>query len=151
MIGGSLERKGPSKLLSAAGSFLFHTFAAMIVSPFVAVIGYLIFENVLSHLKSVAEIGGIASPLAWGPAFVLGLLLNYVTRHRAACWVWLCGVAWLAAGIWDSVHLYDSRFYQGCSAFENVINAFFVLNSHRCGGGASTLEGLFFAMPALNS
>ena len=151
MIGDSLERKGLSKLRLAVGGFLFHTTAAMIVSPIVVVITVLVFQNLPSHLKSVAETGGVANPIFWSPGFVFGLLLNYVTRHRSACWVWLCGVAWLAAGILDSIRYYDRRFYQGCSSFENVVNAFFVLNSRRCGGGGSTLAGFFFTMPALNS
>lgn len=151
MIGDSLEENGLTKLVSAAGSFLLHTFASMIVSPFVVMAVYLILENIPWHLKSLAEIGRAADPLFWGPGLILGFLLNYVTRHRAACWVWLSGLAWLAVGILDSVRHYDRRFYQECTAFANVVNAFFVLDSHRCGGGESTLEWLFFTMPALNS
>jgi hypothetical protein len=123
----------------------------MIVSPIIEAVAALILWNLPLHLKSVADNSGLANPLFWGPGFVLGLLLSYVTRQRAARWVWLCGFTWLAVGVWDSVHHYDSHFYQGCSAFENVVNGFFILNSHRCGGGSSTLEGLFFTMPALNS
>ena len=151
VIGDNLERKGLAKWGTAAGSFLFHTSAAMIGGPTIVVIVTLIFQNIPSHLKSVVEIGGAANPLWWGPGLVLGFLLNYVTRHRAACWVWVCGLAWLAVGILDSVRYYDRRFSQGCSAFENVANSFFALDSHRCGGGESTLGWLFFTMPALNS
>jgi hypothetical protein len=83
--------------------------------------------------------------------FISGFAVNRKTLNLAACYVWLAGVAWLGLGIWDSIHRYDPRFYQGCSALENVGNAFFILNGRKCGGGSSTLAGALFTMPALNS
>ena len=155
VTGGSLERKGLAASVSAVGSFLLHTSAAMIVSPIIVVLLVLsanyIFKSLSFQSKAITEIGGVANPLIWGPGFILGFVVNRATLHCAACWVWLCGIGWLAIGILGSVHNYDARFYQGCSALENVVNAFFILNSHRCGGGSSTLAGLFFTVPAMNS
>ena len=151
MIGESLERKRLAEFGALAGSFLLHTSAAMIVGPIITgIVGY-VFGILSYHLKAIGEIGEFANPLIWGPGFVLGFLLSYVTRQRAACWVWLCGLVWIAVGILDSVRYYDPRYSQGCSDFENVLNAFFIMNSHRCGGGSSTLAGLLFTLPAVSS
>ncbi len=123
----------------------------MIVCPIVAGIIAYVFASLSSPLKAIGEVGGFANPLVWGPAFVAGFLLSYATRQRAARWVWLWGFGWLAVGIGDSVRFYDPHYYQGCSNFQNVVNAFFILNSRRCGGGSSTLNGLFFTLPAISS
>ncbi len=130
-----------------------HGFAAMIASPVIVVLLVGIAKGILgnSPLKFIVERGGFANPLVWGPGLVLGLVVNRRTRNPLACWVWLIAVAWLAYGILDSLRGYDPRFYQGCSARENVVNAFFVLNAYRCGGGSSTLEGLIFTTPAVCS
>lgn len=151
MFGDNLKRKG---LARATGSFLFHTFAAMIVGPMITGIVIYVSTYVLGtflSLKAIGEIGGLANPLVWGPGFALGLVLNYSARQRLAYRVWLCGFAWMAVGIQDSVHYYNPLYSQGCSNFENVVNAFLTLNSHRCGGGGSTLAGLFFTFPAVSS
>jgi hypothetical protein len=152
MFGDSLKRKG---LARATGSFLFYTFAAMIVGPMITGIVIYVLTDVFGtfslHLKAIGEIGGLANPLCWGPAFALGLALNYIARQRSACWVWLCGFVWAGMGIQDSVRYYNPLYSQGCTNFENIVNAFVTLNSHRCGGGGSTLAGLFFTFPAVSS
>ena len=148
----SFERKGISGLGLVAGSLLLHAFAAMVISPLITVIAVSVLEIPPAHLKSVAEVGGFASPVAWGPGFVFGLLLSYVTRQRAACWIWLCGLIWLAAGIFDSLtSYYYGHLYLGCSAPESIVNWFFIPNSHRCASGGSALAKLVFTIPALNS
>lgn len=143
------KRRQMPELLLKSGWFALHTSAAMIVSPMIVLMGVAVVSS--STLRWITEGGGLGNPLIWGPGFALGLLVNQKTLQHIACWVWLVGVAWLAAGIWDSINSYDARFYQGCSALENVVNGFFILNSHRCGGGSSTLEGLIFTIPALSS
>lgn len=90
-------------------------------------------------------------PYVCAVGFALGFVVNRRTLKRAACYVWIAGLAWLAVGIWNSVSSYDPRFYQGCSVLENVANSFFILNGRKCGGGGSTLAGAFFTMPAMNS
>jgi hypothetical protein len=132
--------------------FALHAFAALILSSFVVFVIVGIAKGILGDgpLKLIVERGGFANPLLWGPGFVLGLLVNRIALNRVACWVWPVGVAWLTYGVLDSMHGYDPHFYRGCSALENVVNAFFILNAYRCGGGSSTLEGVFFTMPAVS-
>jgi hypothetical protein len=93
----------------------------------------------------------MANPVFWTSGFVLGFLINRGTQTWIAALIWIGGLVWLAFGIWDSVRLYDPRFYQGCSAADNVVNAFFIMSSQRCGGGESTLAGILFTLPAVNS
>jgi hypothetical protein len=125
----------------------------MMVSPFM--VGVLIvtadavFKN--SASRRLLDLGGLANPVFWCPGLVLGFLLNRKDSDRSACWVWPIGVAWLAYAIWDSVRGYDPRWYQGCTPWENVVNAFFIADAHKCGGGESSLAGLFFTTPAINS
>jgi hypothetical protein len=90
-------------------------------------------------------------PYVCAVGFALGFVINRRTLKRAACYVWIAGLTWLAVGIGSSVNNYDPHFYQGCSVLENVANSFFILNGRECGGGGSTLGGVFFAMPAMNS
>jgi hypothetical protein len=107
------------------------------------------------RLKSGLDWGGFLNPIWWIPGTALGLfvnrLLGRLTPRCVACWIWIVGVVWLTIGVWDSVRGYDARYYQGCSVLQNVINAFFIADSQRCGGGESTLAGLFFTTPAINS
>jgi hypothetical protein len=133
--------------------FALHAFAALIFSSFVVFVVLGIAKGILgnSPLKLIVERGGFANPIVWGPGFILGFFVNRKTLDRVACWVWPMGVAWLAYGVLDSMRGYDPRFYQGCSALENIVNAFFILNAYRCGGGSSTLEGVLFTMPAVSS
>ena len=149
----SINREEPPPSDSDAVWIALHAIASLIVGPVIVfmVVGIAdgIFGN--SPLKPIFERGGLANPFIWGPGFVLGFLVNRIISGRFACWVWPLGVVWLAYGIWDSVHLYDPRWYQGCSASENVVNAFFILNSRKCGGGSSTLAGILFTLPAVNT
>jgi hypothetical protein len=147
------EQSGESD--SAVASFALHTCLAMILGSILMVITGAIVDYILGNsspsLKSVVDRAGLLSPFLWVPGIVLGFLLNRRTSMRTACWVWIVGISWLGAGVWDSIHYYDPRYYQGCSILENLVNALFILNARRCGGGDSTLAGLFFTMPAINS
>jgi hypothetical protein len=149
----SIDRRELSAHLDSAGWFILHTTLALMVGPvivfFVVAISGDVFAN--SRFSFLVELGGFLNPLFLGPAFVLGLLVNRAKLSRFACWVWLLGAAWLVLGILDSLHGYDPRWYQGCTAPEHVVNAFFVGNSRKCGGGSDALEGLFFTFPAVNS
>jgi hypothetical protein len=149
----SIDRQKTSARLESIGWFALHTTLALMVSPFIAlmltVAAHAVFKDGVP--RRLLDLGGFANPFIWGPGFALGFLFNRIKSKRSACWVWPVGMAWLANGIWDSVRYYDPRWYQGCTASENVVNAFFVLNSSRCGGGESGLAGLFFTFPAVTS
>jgi hypothetical protein len=148
-----------SERLARTGSWLFwfiaNAFAALVVGGITSVMLAGAAENFLENLPPRYQ--SLARPLNWYGPYVcaVGLCLGFIANRnmlkRVACWVWAVGVAWLAAGIWDSTRGYDPHFSQGCSAAENVVNAFFVLNGRKCGGGGSTLAGVFFTMPALSS
>ena len=144
--------------LSAVALFALHAFVAMVINSVLIIMAIGIADPFLKgapRLKSVVDWGGLLNPIWWIPGIALGLfvnrLLNRLIPRRVACWVWIVGVVWLTAGIWDSVRGYDARYYQGCSVLQNVVNAFFIADSQRCGGGESTLAGLFFTTPAINS
>jgi hypothetical protein len=141
------------KQIQSVGWYALNAASALIVSPFIVVMLAVAIEAIFkeSAPKGVLDLGGIANPVVWFPGFALGFFLNRKGSNRSACWVWLIGLAWLAYAIWDSVHSYDARWYQGCTASQNVVNAFFILNSRKCGGGESTLAGLFFTLPAISS
>jgi hypothetical protein len=149
----SIDRRELSAHLGSAGWFVLHVTLALMVGPlivfFVVAISGGVFAN--SRFLFLVERGGFLNLLFWGPGFVLGLLVNRVKTSRFACWVWLLGATWLVLGILDSLHGYDPHWYQGCTPSQNIVNAFFVGNSRKCGGGESTLYGLFFTMPAVNS
>jgi hypothetical protein len=130
-----------------------HVFVAMVIGTFLTVIAAGIADALLQD-ASVVERGGLLNPSVWVPGIVLGILVNRLLNCRArysACWIWIVGVLWLTGGIWDSVRHYDASSAQGCSVLQEVVNAFFILNARRCEGGESTLAGLFFTMPAINS
>jgi hypothetical protein len=149
----SVDRRELSAHIDSAGWFVLHATLALMVGPvivfFVVAIASGVFAN--SRFLFLVERGGFLSPLFWTPGFILGLLVNRVKSSRFACWVWLLGAAWLVFGILDSLHGYDPRWYQGCTPSQNIVNAFFVGNSRKCGGGESILYVLLFTMPAINS
>lgn len=111
--------------------------------------------EILKHLPvrylPAAETGGFLNPVSWVAGLAIGFLANRRTPRQYPCWIWTIGMVWLVYGIFDAAHGYNPIFYQGCSLRQNIVNAFFILDSHKCGGGSSTLEGLFFTFPALNS
>ncbi len=136
-------------------SFAFHASMAMIAASVLVAALFVAADYALQHasphLKSVIEGGGLLNPLIWIPGITLGFLTNRLIPRGAACWVWIVGALWLASGVWDSIYHNDVRYYQGCSALQNTVNAFFILNARRCGGGESTLSGLVFTTPAISS
>lgn len=145
--------------VSKAALFGLHTFVAMVIGTLLMIIAAGIaapfFQDAPPRLKSWVEGGGLLNPFVWITGTVLGLLMNRFPNRRArsyaACWVWIVGMVWLSLAIWGSVRSYDARYAQGCSVLQDVVNAFFILNARRCEGGESTLAGLFFTIPAINS
>jgi hypothetical protein len=154
------EETKTDSLIAAGALFALHVFVAMVIgSLFIFVAGAIadpLLEHAPSRLKSVVECGGLLNPVVWVPGVVLGLFVNrflnrLTSRRDAGCWVWIVGVAWLSLGILGSVRSYEARYAQGCSALQDVFNAFVILNTRRCEGGESTLAGIFFTIPAINS
>jgi hypothetical protein len=134
-------------LFEVAFSYVVHSLTALLIAPPVCMV-----------LAGVAP-NWLASWLAkdisfWSVVVVVGVILGYVanrvTLGGTACWVWMPGLIWLLLGLWDSVRLYDPRWHQGCSAVQNVVNAFFVADSGKC-GGAEDLSAVIFALPAFCS
>jgi hypothetical protein len=80
-----------------------------------------------------------------------GFLVNRVALMRVACWVWVPGLIWLAFGLLGWVQHYDPRWHGGCSVGQDVVNAFFLVDSRKCGGGDEGLNWLVFTFPASNS
>jgi hypothetical protein len=87
-------------LLSFAG----HTFMAMLVSVGLVVV----FDLAARVLLSTIGLGEILQwlnieawygPFVWGPGLLLGFFLNRHFRHRAACFSFILGVAWIAFGV----------------------------------------------------
>jgi len=89
------------------------------------------------------------SPLLWGSALLLGLVVNRRTRNRSACWIWVAGLCWLGLWIWDAVSIYDPRWCQGCSLSQNVWRNFFTVGYNSC--LQDCLAELFGTTPTLNS
>jgi hypothetical protein len=126
-----------------------HTLIAMLVVGLVSVFALGIIGNLLAASWFESDI--LAFCFVLGIGLGIGFLSNLANRGQTACWVWVPGLLWLVFAIWESVRNYDPRWYQGCSATQNVVNAFFILNGRKCGGGGSTLAGVFFTLPALSS
>jgi hypothetical protein len=136
------------KLCLSVFWFAVHSLAAV---PLAAVISVLS----VGFLAGAIPYRTLGDVLAWLLTFAIGCSLGFFVnrdlRQIVPCLVWISGLTWLALGIHGSVRDYDPRWYQGCTAAENVVNAFFVDDSSKCGGGESTLATLFFTMPALSS
>jgi len=145
--------------IASVGLFVLHTLVAMVICTFLLVMAALVANPLLhnspSWLRSAVDYGGVLNPVVWIPAIALGFFANRLIKEgpfrRVACWVWVVGIVWLSLAIWDSVRHADLRYYQDCSVVQSTVNSFFTLDSTRCQGGESTLAGLFFTIPAINS
>ena len=91
-----------------------HTAIAMAGGVICSMLAGLAFDGVLCALGSEGTIRRLASawygPAIWWPG-TLGFFVNRRMLHRAACFVWLPGLVWLALGIlsmatsWGSVEM----------------------------------------------
>jgi hypothetical protein len=154
----SVTYPGPQKdigLRANAFWFTIHSFGALAIGGIVSVLLTGAIQTFLEELPAryrfVTHIFDWYGPYVCAVGFALGFVVNRRTLKRVACYVWSAGLTWLAVGIWSSVSNYDPRFYQGCSVLESVANSFIILNGRKCGGGGSTLAGVFFTMPAMNA
>ena len=128
--------------------FVLHSLAAM---PLAALISALAGGLLLGAFPYRTAGNVLFWLLTLAIGYSLGLFVNRDLRRVVPCFVWVCGLTWLALGINSSVRGYDPRWYQGCTATQNAVNAFFVAESSKCGGGESTLYSVLFTMPALTS
>jgi hypothetical protein len=155
MSSAGYSTKRPIDSLSTVALFALHAWVAMVVGSLVFVMAAVIANPFLKdapRLKSAVDWDGFLNPIAWIPGIVFGLFVNRLLKPgRVACWVWIVGLAWMTAGIWDSVRRYDARYTQGCSIVQNVVNDFVILDTQQCGGGESPLAGLVFTLPAISS
>ena len=133
--------------LAAVSSFVLHSFAALIVSPVIALIALgtaiLLFNN-SSQVNSVLNAGGPANPILWVPGLLLGLLVNRLVLKPTACWVWLAGTGWMVCGIFAALANYRSQYAGICSPLSNISNEFFSMRSGICGNGIHVMS---FTLP----
>src|SRR5215813_3489617 len=96
---------------AVTGSFVLHSFAALIVAPVIVFVleitAILIFNN-SSEINSVLNAWGVGNPFLWIPGLLLGLIVNRFFLNRAASWVWLAGMAWIVCGVLLALRNYNS-------------------------------------------
>jgi hypothetical protein len=90
---------------------------------------------------------GWYGPLVWWPGLLLGFFVNRRALHRAACFVWLLGLIWLAFGIASAATSWRPA---GMSWMTHVGVELFPLQPGEC-GTAECLRVLFCTWPAVNS
>jgi hypothetical protein len=134
-------------IFGAIFSYVVHSLTALLITPLISVLFAIVTANWLASWPArdnafLCVVGMIG--------MFLGYVASRVTLGSAGCWVWIPGLTWLGFGIWDSVRYFDPRWSQGCSAGQDVINSFFVLDSSRC-SGAEGLSGLISTLPAFCS
>ena len=147
------KRKKVVGPVSTLGSFLLHSSVAMIICPvvvFVSIMTAVALFNNSRGINSVLNAGGALNPLLWGPGLIMGLLVNRFALRRAACWVWLAGMAWMAFGIFAALHYYQERFAGICSPLDSITSGFFfsVPNNPYCGDAGNLMH---FTLPTLSA
>jgi hypothetical protein len=100
------KRKGGPATMKKVLAFALHVFVAMAVSTVLGGLLLILLNNKLGKLKN-PWFDVPYSPVFWGSAFLLGLLLSRVIRSPSAKWVWLVGVFWLALVAVGNVNAYD--------------------------------------------
>ena len=80
-----------------------HTVIAMAGGVICSMLAGLALDGALCALGLEGTVRRLASawygPAVWWPGTVLGFFMNRRMLHRAACFVWLSGLVWLAWGI----------------------------------------------------
>jgi hypothetical protein len=65
------------------------------------------------------------SPLVWGSAFILGLVVSRFLRDPSAMLVWAVGVAWLILLMASDSRGYNPRWCMGCSLSQYLWYSYF--------------------------
>jgi hypothetical protein len=152
-----MKPEGPSfvvrKVASSIGFFVLHTFFALLgatpVSFFViALVGALMPD---SRPREIFAGDVAVYCLVFAIGYSAGFFINRSSLKFAACWVWVPSVTLLTFAVRNWIQNYDPRWHQECSSTEDVLNAFFIVNSRKCGGGEEGLNFVFFTLPAFCS
>jgi len=127
-------------------AFAVHVFVAMVVSTVLGGLLLIVLTSRLGKLKN-PWFDVPYSPLFWGSAFLLGLLLNRVMWSPSAKWVWIVGVFWLILVAVGDINAYDPRWCDGCSLLQFIWYSTF--SYRNCTG--ECLGQLIGTTPMLNS
>jgi hypothetical protein len=134
-------------------SFVAQTLTALglgtVITVLVVAVAGIVVPKQVSNNTFVGDI--LMWCVTFAVGFGLGYCINRIAHGRVACWVWVPGLIWVTYAIRDWVRHYDPRWFQGCSAAQDVLNAFLILDSSKCGGGEEGLNAVFFTLPAFCS
>ena len=92
----------------------------------------------------IFDAGSWLGPLVWWPGLLLGFLVNRVTRHRSACFVWIAGLILLAYPALANLA------YSNPHAGSSLMGRLFPRQQADC-AASECLDVLFNTWPALNS
>jgi hypothetical protein len=110
--------------MKKAALFGLHVVIAMMVTMVVGGLMCVIVNSWLGKSKN-PWVDVPYSPLLWGSAFLLGLLLNRIMLNDSAKWVWIVGLAWLIIFVASDIRAYDPRWCRGCSLSQYVWYGYF--------------------------
>ena len=127
-------------------AFAVHVFVAMVASTILGGLLLIIASRLLGKSRS-PWFDVPYSPLLWGLAFLVGLLLNRPMRSPSAKWVWVVGVCWLTLLAASNIGAYDPRYCDGCSLLQFIWYSCF--SYWNCSG--ECLGQLIATTPMLNS
>ena len=141
-----------STLIRTLKRLAIHCLIAMVATVVCSILGVIFVQVVLTIIGLGGLIRGANleawyGPLIWWPGLVLGFFVNRRTLQRAACFVWVPGLLWLAAGILSRATAWRP---EGMSWMTQVRIDLFPLKQGEC-GTTECLYSLFHTWPALNS
>src|SRR5262249_13170352 len=92
-----------------------HTFVAIVGGTFIGLaLNAFLFGPIIGIFRlqpnQLPDLGPF-NPLLWSGSLLLGLLLNYRTRHRSAYWVGGIGVCYLLAVLFFTVPKFERLHY----------------------------------------
>jgi hypothetical protein len=105
-------------------AFSLHVLVAMVASMVLGGVLLIITSPLLNKSKN-PWFDFPYSPLLWGSAFLLGLLLNRFMRDASARWVWLVGACWLTLLVLGDIKSDNQRLSNDCSLLQFVWYSYF--------------------------
>jgi hypothetical protein len=100
-------------------AFVVHVFVAMVGSTALGGFLLIIASPLLAKSKN-PWFDFPYSPLLWGSAFLVGLLLNRAMRNRSARWVWLVGASWLTLLVLGDIKSGNRHWCSGCTLLQSI-------------------------------